>query len=143
MDKFKEIRPVVLGLIVRDHKVLVSEGHDPAENNKVFYRCLGGGIEFLETAEKALKREFQEELGIDIKVKDYVTHFENIFKFNGKDGHELILVYNADMDDKDIKDVYYIKDERQDDGKTLWVDIDEFKNHNKIIYPEGIIDYLK
>ncbi len=79
MDKFKEIRPVVLGLIVRDHKVLVSEGHDPAENNKVFYRCLGGGIEFLETAEKALKREFQEELGIDIKVKDYVTHFENIF----------------------------------------------------------------
>ncbi len=47
------------------------------------------------------------------------------------------------MDDKDVKDVYYIKDERQDDGKTLWVDIDEFKNHNRIIYPEGIIDYLK
>ena len=77
MDKFKEIRPVVLGLIVKDHKLLVSEGHDSVKNN-VFYRCLGGGIEFLEKAETALKREFQEELGIDIKVKDYVTHFENI-----------------------------------------------------------------
>ena len=47
MDKFKEIRPVVLGLVRRNNKILVSEGHDK-NKNETFYRCLGGGIEFLE-----------------------------------------------------------------------------------------------
>lgn len=47
MDKFKEIRPIVLGLAVRNNKLLVSEGFD-TKKNQTFYRCLGGGIEFLE-----------------------------------------------------------------------------------------------
>ena len=57
MNKFKEIRPVVLGLAVRNNKLLVSEGFDTVKN-ETFYRCLGGGIEFLEKSEDALKREF-------------------------------------------------------------------------------------
>ena len=59
MDKFKEIRPVVLGLVRRNNKILVSEGHDK-NKNETFYRCLGGGIEFLEKSQDALKREFKE-----------------------------------------------------------------------------------
>ena len=53
MDKFKEIRPVVLGLVRRNNKILVSEGHDK-NKNETFYRCLGGGIEFLEKSQDAL-----------------------------------------------------------------------------------------
>ena len=58
MDKFKEIRPIALGLAIRDGKVLVSEGYDKVKN-QTFYRCLGGGIEFLEKSDEALKREFK------------------------------------------------------------------------------------
>ena len=46
MNKFKEIRPIVLGLEIKDNKLLVSEGFDKVKN-QTFYRCLGGGIEFL------------------------------------------------------------------------------------------------
>ena len=46
MDKFKEIRPVVLGIAIKNGKILVSEGYDKVKK-KTFYRCLGGGIEFL------------------------------------------------------------------------------------------------
>ena len=48
MNKFQEIRPVVLGIAKKGNKILVSEGHDKVKKQS-FYRCLGGGIEFLET----------------------------------------------------------------------------------------------
>ena len=68
MDKFKQIRPVVLGIAKNNNKILVSEGYDKVKNN-TFYICLGGGIEFSETSQDALKREFKEELVIDIEVE--------------------------------------------------------------------------
>lgn len=71
MDKFKEIRPIVLGIAQKDNKILVSEGYDKIKK-EIFYRCIGGGIEFLEKSKDALKREFKEELGIDIIVEDYL-----------------------------------------------------------------------
>lgn len=43
MDKFKEIRPIALGLAIKNNKLLVSEGFDKVKN-ETFYRCLGGGI---------------------------------------------------------------------------------------------------
>ena len=80
MDKFKEIRPIVLGIAIKDNKLLVSEGFDKVKN-QTFYRCLGGGIEFLEESCDALKREFKEEIGIDIIIKDFIEISENIFTY--------------------------------------------------------------
>ena len=71
MDKFKEIRPVVIGIARNGSKILVSEGRDKVKN-QTFYRCLGGGIEFLERSEDALKREYKEELGVDIEIEKYL-----------------------------------------------------------------------
>ena len=31
MDKFKEIRPIVLGLAIKNNKILVSEGYDKSK----------------------------------------------------------------------------------------------------------------
>ena len=94
MDKFKEIRPIVLGLAIKNNKILVSEGYDKVKD-ETFYRCLGGGIEFLEKSEEALKREFMEEINIDITVRDFLGISENIFTCQGKKAHELILFYSA------------------------------------------------
>ena len=73
MNKFKEIRPIVLGIARRENKILVSEGYDKSKN-QTFYRCLGGGIEFLETSQEALKREFKEEIDIDIEIDDFLRN---------------------------------------------------------------------
>ena len=73
MDKFKEIRPIVLGIARKNNKILVSEGYDKVKN-QTFYRCLGGGIEFLETSQEALKREYKEELGIIIDIENYLRN---------------------------------------------------------------------
>ena len=90
MDKFKEIRPIALGLAIKNNKLLVSEGFDKVKN-ETFYRCLGGGIEFLEKSEDTLKREFLEEINVNITVNDFLGISENIFTYNGKKAHELVL----------------------------------------------------
>ena len=140
MDKFKEIRPIALGLAVKNNKLLVSEGFDKVKN-ETFYRCLGGGIEFLEKSSDALKREFKEEIGANIIIKDFLGVSENIFTYKGKNAHELILFYSIDISDDNYQEEYNVID---DHGETIakWIDIQEFKNKSKILYPEDVFKYL-
>ena len=140
MDKVKEIRPIALGLAIKNNKLLVSEGFDKVKN-ETFYRCLGGGIEFLEKSEEALKREFLEEINVDITVKNFLGISENIFTYQGKKAHELILFYSIEISDENYQEEYKVID---DHGETIakWIDIDEFKNKNKILYPKEVFKYI-
>lgn len=140
MNKFEEIRPIALGLAIKNNKLLVGEGFDSVKQ-ETFYRCLGGGIEFLEKSETALKREFLEEINANITINNFLGISENIFTFNGKKAHELILFYSVDISEKDFKEEYYILDE-DNSGKAIWVDIDEFKNNEKILYPRDVFKYI-
>ncbi len=141
MDKFREIRPIVLGVAIKNGKILVSESIDSVKHQS-FCRCLGGGIEFCETSEMALKREYMEELGIPIEVKNLIKVVENIFEYEGKKAHEIVFLYEIDIDDKDYKEEY----KAVEDGKDFvakWVDISEFIEGRKIMYPKEIIAYLQ
>ena len=140
MDKFKEIRPIALGLAIKNNKLLVSEGFDKVRN-ETFYRCLGGGIEFLEKSEEALKREFLEEINVNITVKNFLGISENIFTYQGKKAHELILFYSIEISGENYQEEYKVID---DHGETIakWIEIDEFKNKNKILYPKEVFKYI-
>ncbi|MFM8007825.1 MAG: NUDIX domain-containing protein, partial [Dolichospermum sp.] len=61
MNKEGQIRVIVLALIRDGNRIFVSEGYDPTKQS-IFYRALGGGVEFGETSRIALIREFQEEI---------------------------------------------------------------------------------
>lgn len=82
-----------------------------------------------------------EEINIDITVKDFLGISENIFTYQGKKAHELILFYSIDISDDNYKEVYKVID---DHGETIakWIDIEEFKNKNKILYPEEVFKYI-
>lgn len=140
MNKFKEIRPIVLGLAVKNNKLLVSEGFDSVKN-QTFYRCLGGGIEFLEKSEVALKREFLEEINKNITIKDFLGISESIFTYEGKRAHELILFYSIELSNEDFQEEYkFIDNNRSYTAK--WVDIKDFKDNKKILYPEEVLKYI-
>ena len=140
MDKFKEIRPVVLGLVKNGNNILVSKGYDKSKNQE-FYRCLGGGIEFLENSIEALKREFKEEINIEIEVGSFLGVSENIFDYEGKSAHELILFYDAFINEKDYQEKYNLTD-TDSESEAIWININRFKNKEIVLYPEQVFKYL-
>lgn len=140
MDKYTEIRPIVLGIIRREDKVLVARGYD-SKKNEVFYRALGGGIEFCERSEDALRREFLEELDVNVDVKKYLGMCENIFEFNGRRAHELVLLYEAEINEKDFKEEYIVKDD-SGEFSALWIDIKDFVGGDKVLYPKEMLSFL-
>ena len=95
----------------------------------------------METSTEALKREFLEEINTEIVVKDFLGISENISTFEGKNAHELVLYYNVDILDKDYKDEYVVT---EDNGKSkaFWVDIDDFKCNDKILYPTDVFRFI-
>ena len=49
-----KIRPLALCIFLHQNKILVAEGYDP-KKNQIFYRPLGGGIEFGERSNDQMK----------------------------------------------------------------------------------------
>lgn len=140
MNEPNKIRPIVLGIAKRNNKILVGKGFDKVKN-EVFYRALGEGIDFGETSSDALKREFLEEINAHITVKDYLGVEENIFTYKGKLCHEIVFLYSIEIPESEYKDEYIVNDDAGEYYST-WIDIDEFKSHKKILYPENIFKYI-
>jgi len=71
----KKIRIRVGGVIIKNGKVLLVEHTKDGES---YFLAPGGGVDFCEDARTALKREFLEELSIEITPKDIVYVSESI-----------------------------------------------------------------
>lgn len=85
------IRPLALGMVWRGDELLVFEEHDPAAH-ETFSRPLGGEIEFGERGDEALRREFREELGVELINVQYRGLVESLFTYKGQPGHEIVMV---------------------------------------------------
>src|SRR5579859_6027483 len=70
-----QIRIRVAGILVKDGQILVVR-HE--KQGRVYWLLPGGGVEFSETAEEALVREFKEEVGLDIEVGKLVFVHDSI-----------------------------------------------------------------
>lgn len=142
MMKAGVIRPVAVCIIKDKDRLLVSVSRDSVKK-ETFCRLLGGGIEFGETGEQALRREFREELGTDLENVKYLTSMENIFTYEGKTGHEIDLLFEADLTNKDLyeKDNIQILDNNEG-GAATWQKISDFKENKLILYPAISLQYI-
>lgn len=133
LKRREKIRPLAVALIMKGSKVLAVKGFDEIKN-QTFYRLVGGGIEFLEKGEDTLRREFMEELGFEpINIK-YKTTKENIFEYNGKKGHEIILVYTAELpENMREKDKFAVQEEMLKDKYAEFVEVE-----GNLIFPEDV-----
>ncbi len=145
MDKFKEIRPIVVGLVKKDNKLFGMPGYNK-HTNQHYVRLLGGGVEFLETLEVALKREFKEELDAEINIKEFLGFEDNIFVFDGKNAHEHVFLYDIDLlKDFDINEEYVYTEQLEDgikEQKVVWFDIDDIKSGKLVVFPTIAEKYI-
>lgn len=142
MHKTGEIRVLALGLIRDGERTFISQGYDPVKQ-QTFYRAMGGGVDFGETSLEALKREFQEEIQAELTNIRYLGCLENIFTFNGKQGHEIIQLYECDFVDPkfyQLQELVFAEGETQ--KTALWVEISRFKSGELKLVPEQFFDYL-
>ncbi|AXT35181.1 NUDIX domain-containing protein [Phaeobacter sp. LSS9] len=84
------IRVKTIGLPWRKGHLLAAEVPDDSGRTKGV-RPLGGTVEFGETWQQALQREFQEELGVEITIIGAPVVLENIYQHEGQTGHEIIF----------------------------------------------------
>ena len=141
----KKQRIRVLALCVFHHQgsILVFEGHDSQKNGS-FYRPLGGGVEFGEPVEDALRREIREEMGEEIIHLRRLGVMENLFIYEGEQGHEIVFIYDAKFKDNSV----YAQDDLkacEDDGKLFklcWLKISKLKQLDYPLYPEGVTRLL-
>ncbi|MBD2694727.1 NUDIX hydrolase [Anabaena catenula] len=143
MNKAGQIRVIVLALIRDGDRIFVSEGYDSTKQS-TFYRALGGGVEFAETSRVALEREFQEEIQADLTNIRYLNCIENLFTFDGKQGHEIIQLYQCDFADPKFYQIDSITFSETPERKhrALWIDISKFKSGELRLVPEVFFDYL-
>ncbi|NIN67278.1 MAG: NUDIX domain-containing protein [Anaerolineae bacterium] len=137
-----EIRPIVVCVFRDDDRIFVGEYSDPS-TGETFYRPLGGAIRFGELSRESITRELREEMGAEVKNVRYVGVLENIFTYDGKPGHEIVLVYEASFADVELYNIESIAC-CDDDGEFVasWKSLADFRAGKDILYPEGLLDLL-
>jgi 8-oxo-dGTP pyrophosphatase MutT (NUDIX family) len=137
------IRPIAICLFCYENKILVAEGRDRIKN-QIFYRPLGGGIEFGERSEETIHREIREELNEEVTALRYLGTLENIFVFDGNIGHEIVQVYDGKLVNSKLYGQAQLDGNEEGEGqfKAIWKPISEFAPHTPL-YPDGLMEMLQ
>ena len=141
---WRDVRPVALAVVRRGEELLLAEHYDPAEEY-TFYRPIGGGIEFGERSEEAVVREFREELDVELVDVERVDTYEQVFTFDGEEGHEVWRLYEGDV----AEDWPYERDrfeaeepELDETFEAVWKDPAAFEAGGDVLYPSTLFDDL-
>jgi 8-oxo-dGTP pyrophosphatase MutT (NUDIX family) len=135
------IRAIAVGLPIKNDHVLALEGTDHVRGLD-FLRAIGGGVEFGETAEDALRREFMEELGVRLDDVELLGVRENIFTYEGEPGHEIAFIFaieSAELDAVALDAELHVLDEG---SPVRWVPIAEVRDGRRTLFPEGAPELL-
>ena len=144
MSDPERVRAIVICVFRNRGRILVLEIHDPSTGEK-FYRPAGGGIEFGEPSETALRREVREELGVEIELPALLGVLENIFYYDGRPGHEIAFVYDAQFVDKELYKVdrFTVIEDSGHTFDAVWVKLSATGPQTPPVYPDGLAELLQ
>ena len=133
----------VIGVAMHNGRLLAAEIYTD-EGDVKGIRPLGGHVEFGETREVALRREFMEELGVEIEITGTWRMFENLYEHEGLFGHEYILCASIGLLDKSLytKDRMVFSEDSGAESVARWFSVKECKRGEIALFPDGLVDIL-
>ena len=135
------IRTSTICVIRHQDRILAAPGY--AGSKGVFYRPLGGEINFGEHSRQAIRRELQEEIQVEITDPRYLGVIENFYTLYDVPQHELVIVYEADLVDVSLYGTSSIQgDEGGQAFRVEWVSLTEFTEGRASLFPDGLLDML-
>ena len=104
------MRQVVAALILRDGKMLICQRtqHQPMP---LKWEFPGGKIEMGEQPRDALRRELEEEIGIDARIGDEVARFQHTYKTGSSVELRFFAVpeYRGEIENRIFRDVQWVE----------------------------------
>lgn len=128
------------GILIHHDRVLLqyADGADP------FWFLPGGRAELYESAEETLKREMQEELGIEIQIERLLYVLENFFVSQGTPEHELGLYFLMTLPTGSYVYEQSERFQREEEGRPItfaWQSLDTLAHLP--LYPTFFCDALR
>lgn len=126
----------IAGVWLHEDHVLL---HRDANDNR--WALPGGRVKIMEASSVAVEREFLEELGIQVKVDQFLWSTENFFEYDGRKMHEVGFYYlvSPNTDYKFSHEPFFGVE-----GERLiyqWFPIAELEGVS--LYPEFLVEGLK
>lgn len=118
------------GVLIRDNKILLIKGGND-------YSLPGGHNQIGETSKETIIREFKEETGLDVEPINVISTYENFWKWDEKNCHQLCIFYRLKMINENQE---LIPNPDTSYTKYVWFELEELKNIN--LYPIGISDQI-
>jgi ADP-ribose pyrophosphatase YjhB (NUDIX family) len=135
------IRVLAIVLFRAGDAILVAGGRDPVTGAE-YFRPLGGGVEFGESAEEAVRREMREELGAEIEAVTRVGVLENRFTYEGRARHEIVFVLDARFADPALAGRAELPVLEGGWTPARWVPLDTFRSGAARLVPEALLALL-
>lgn len=136
------IRLIATAVIRVGDRILVWYDRNPT-TGEVVAVPLAGGVKFGETGEEAIRRELMEEIGAEATRVSFLGALEDIFAWDGRQRHEVFLVYDVQLADKSL----YQREEVEiveDDGASYlarWCPLSDFRGARRLV-PTGLLNLV-
>ncbi len=120
-DGNKRFNCRVNGICIKDNKIFLSK----LKTDK-YWTFVGGKVEFDETTDNAILREYKEEVGVDLQIDKLLALIENFFELRGDSWHQYIFFYQL-RDDNNALEFFYGEREVEDNKNAIyrWFDLGE------------------
>jgi 8-oxo-dGTP diphosphatase len=154
IEKFgNKLRVRVCGILIENGRILLIR-HKSLGKNGILWAPPGGGMQFGESAEDTIKREYEEETGLNIKVERYLftheflnppLHAIELFFEVTRLGGELNTGYDPEMSKNEqiITETAYLDIDqlREIDHDSIHNVLRNVKNLKELLYLDGYVKF--